>query len=222
MLNTFKVRIGVILLSSLPIQAFAESIPSAKMAVRVGDVKIVNAKNVNYATVASALIKGSSPADLIIDVSMICGLMTSTTVRTKDGISDTSSASAAVYGRILVDGKLADPGEVPICKRTQELTATLQGIITKCSDSNGDGTLDMLTECTTIDEEIGLMQDTAGAHAFTWAVQNVGSGVHKIELQVKVDSNGAVQKGSYNAWASVGKASIKVQKANLKGNELLF
>jgi len=168
------------------------------------------------------VIKGSAPADLLIDVSMICGLMTKTLVRTKDGVSDTTAASAAVYARILVDGKMADPGEVPMCKRTQELSATLQGIITECKDLNADGTLDMATECTTTPEEISLMQDTAGAHAFAWAVQNVGSGAHKVELQIKVDSNGAAQQGSFDAWASVGKASIIIQKAMLKGNELLF
>ncbi|MCM2324098.1 MAG: hypothetical protein NDJ90_12630 [Oligoflexia bacterium] len=202
--------------------ARAEGVPAAKVAVRLGDVNIVNAKNVDFATVATTLIKGSSTADLLVDINLVCGLFTGTTVRTKDGVSDTSSAEAAVYARVLIDGKMAAPGEIPLCKRSQTLSATLQGIISECKDANGDGTLTMATECTTTPEEISLVLDTTSAHGFLWAMENVGSGVHKVELQVKVGTKGAAQLGSFSGYASVGQTSFKVERGNLKGNELLF
>lgn len=211
-----------VLAAALTSSGFAEAIPSAKVAARIGNVNLVNAKQVAYSTVSTTLIKGSSVADLLIDINLVCGLVTKTTVRTKDAVSDTSQAASAVYARVLVDGKMAAPGEVPLCKRSQTLSTTLQGIIESCSDANGDGTIDMLTECTTTPEEISLVLDTTSAHGFMWAMENVGSGTHKVELQIRVDSNGSAQQGSFDGYAAVGAASIRVDRANLKGNELAF
>jgi hypothetical protein len=61
--------------------------------------------------------------DLLITAAFEVGLYTSTTVSSKLMVFDTSTATASVQVKALVDGVEASPGEVVYGKRTQQLTA---------------------------------------------------------------------------------------------------
>lgn len=194
---------------------------SAKSTVAVGNVNIINGSSMPYGNIMSTNIKTSSQKDLVMNVSLECGLLTRTKVSSKSGISDTSSAQASVQVRVLIDGKEAKPGPVVFCRRTQELTATFGGILQSCSDSNGDGVLDMINECTATAEELELVQDTMNANSFNFILDNVGTGYHRIEVQAKIDSGTSVQLGSADAKASIGKGSINVEEVRLIRNQII-
>ncbi len=81
--------------------------------------------------------------DLVMDVSLECGLYTDTEVKSKGGNKDTSSAVAGVMVRVRVVN--ADTGEVhymqpgidssansgvTFCRRSQTLSAVFQGLLT--------------------------------------------------------------------------------------------
>lgn len=193
---------------------------SAKATVAVGNVNILNGTSMGYTTIMSSQIRTSNLKDLIMDVSLECGLLTRTKVSSKQGITDTASATASVQVRVLIDGKLAKPGEVIFCKRTQELSATLGGIMDQCTDSNGDGTI-LASECTWDAEEIELMQDTMNASSFNFILDNLSSGSHRVDVQAKIDSGTTVQLGSADAKASIGKGSIVVEEIRLIRNQLI-
>lgn len=196
------------------------SAQSAKATVAVGNVNIINGSSAGYSTIMSSYIRTSSQKDLIVDVALECGLLTRTKVSSKQGITDTSSASASVQVRVLIDGKAAKPGEVIFCKRTQELSATLGGIMDECQDSNGDGIISS-TECTWTAEEIELVQDTMNANSFNFILDNLSSGNHRIDIQAKIDSGSSAQLGSADAKASIGKGSVSAEEVRLIRNQII-
>lgn len=193
---------------------------SAKATVAVGNINILDASQSSYSTIMSSTIKSSNQKDLIMDVSLECGLLTRTKVSSRTGISDTSSAQASVMVRVLVDGKVAKPGEVVFCKRTQELSATFSGILQECKDINLDGTLSQ-DECSFLPEELSLVLGTMNANSFNFILDNISSGLHKIEVQAKIESGTSVQLGSADAKASIGKGSIVVEEMRLIRNQLI-
>jgi len=193
---------------------------SAKATVAVGNINILDASQRDYATVMSSTIKSSNQKDLIMDVSLECGLLTRTKVSSRNGISDTSSAQASVMVRVLIDGKVAKPGEVVFCKRTQELSATFGGILQECKDTNLDGTLSQ-DECSFLPEELSLVLGTMNANSFNFILDNVSSGIHKVEVQAKIHSGTSVQLGSADAKASIGRGSIVVEEMRLIRNQII-
>lgn len=206
----------------LGVFAFSQSASaqSAKATVAVGNINILDASERDYSTIMSSTIKASNQKELIMDVSLECGLLTRTKVSSKTGISDTSSAQASVMVRVLIDGKVAKPGEVVFCKRTQELSATFAGILQECRDANLDGTISQ-DECSFLPEELSLMLSTMNANSFNFILDNVSTGLHKIEVQAKISSGTSVQLGSADAKASIGKGSIVVEEMRLIRNQLI-
>ena len=200
--------------------ALAEGFPSAKATVRVGDIKIVNARAQGWQTVMQSVIKSSSQKELLMNVAMECGLFTKTAVKSKVGTSDTSTANAAVRARVLVDGIVAQPGEVTFCRRTQELTAVFGGILQSCQDLNLDGIISS-DECTFTDEELNLVLDTMNANSFAYVLENVGSGVHHVEVQIMIDAGGSAQAGSFDGYATVGKGSLSVEEIRLIKDDVI-
>ncbi len=99
------------------------------------------------------------------------GLYTQTTVSSKNMTTDTSTATAAVKVRVVVDGNPAAPGEVVYGKRTQTLSATLDGAIAGCPSiiTNSSGGLQIIlnTNCAQA-ETIELIQDTMTANSFSF------------------------------------------------------
>src|ERR1051326_2265400 len=93
--------------------------------------------NLDWTTIGSFSTKMSQGKLLELNTSGECGLYTETNVNTQQGKKSVSTASAAVYFRVLVNGQPATPVQVTYCSRTQTLSATLQGIINNCPVVNG-------------------------------------------------------------------------------------
>lgn len=196
---------------------------SAKFSANTADIAVLDSAQMNWSTILSTQIKTPTQKELLFGVSLECGLYTKTLVRSKSGTSDTSSAEAKVSVRILIDGKvLAAPGVITFCERQQQLSATLGGIIQSCSDSNGDGTILMANECLINNEEISLMQRTMAAHSFNLISYNMSSGLHKVELQARIESKSSAQAGEASARATIGKGSLVVEEVRSVRGEISF
>lgn len=78
---------------------------------------------------------------------------------------------------------------------------------------------------TTIDEEcvrpeeLELILDTMNANAFNFITADVGSGVHTVEVQAKIDSSVAYQEGRAAAMATIGKGAVVVEEVKMIRNE---
>jgi hypothetical protein len=188
-------------------------VPSTKAAAFFGDIAILNSTDLAFTTIMKTQIKTSNNKTLFINPSLECGLFTQTTVRSKNGTKDTSTASATIQMQVLVDGVAAQPGVVIYCSRTQQLSATLGGILQSCTDVNGDGTT-TASECQFTDEEISLLLSTMDAASFNFGA-TLGTGVHEIAVQAKISTSTSAQTGSAEAFATIGKGSVVVTEQRL-------
>lgn len=221
---TICIAIGLLYLPDNKTSA-QSSLPASKSAIQLGDLKVMSgtlsttgAKATGWMDVMTAQMKTSSQKDMVMTVSMEVGLFTKTTVSSKLATPDTSSATAGVEMRIMIDPgtpneRMAYPGEVVFGRRTQTLSATLQGIIDKCLTlSNGSIILD--PTCVT-PEEISLVLDTMNANAFVFALDDMGSGVHTMKAQARIKLNTSMQLGTAEARAILGKGSMSVEEVRL-------
>jgi hypothetical protein len=192
---------------------------SAKATAKVGNVNVLNQTSFGWTTILSNTIKTANQKDLFIDVSLETGLYTQTKVRS-NGNKDTSSADATIKVQVLVDGVPAYPGDVVFDYRSQTLSATLGGILENCTDSNGDGDID-LNDCTLAPEEIELILDTMAAHSFNFIMDDLGPGEHAVEVQAMISTSGSSGAGSASANATIGNGSVTVEEVRLiKGEDI--
>ena len=190
---------------------------SAKATAKVGNVNVLNQTTLGWTTILANTIKTANQKDLFIDVSLETGLYTQTKVRS-NGNKDTSSAEATIKVQVLVDGVPAYPGEVVFDRRNQTLSATLGGILENCTDSNGDGDID-LNDCTLAPEEIELILDTMAAHSFNFIMDDLGPGEHAVEVQATISTSGSSGAGSASANATIGNGSVTVEEVRLIKDE---
>lgn len=171
-----------------------------------------------WQTVLEQNIKMANNHDLLINAAFEVGLFTSTTVSSKNMVTDTSTATSSVKVRALVDGVAASPGEVVYGKRTQQLSATLEGAIAGClsiiTNSAGNPQIVLDTNCV-LPEVIGLIQDTMSANSFTFGAINLSSGFHNIQIQAMIDAQGDHQSGTFTAAALVGKGTFTAESVRL-------
>ncbi len=171
-----------------------------------------------WQTVLEQNIKMANNHDLLMTASFEVGLFTSTTVSSKNMVQDTSTATASVKVRAMVDGAGAAPGDIVYGKRTQQLTATLEGAIAGClsiiTNSAGNPQIVLDTNCV-LPEIIGLLQDTVTANSFTFAAPNLSSGIHNIKIQAQIDAQGDNQNGKFTAAAPVGKGTLTAESVRL-------
>jgi hypothetical protein len=172
--------------------------------------------------------KTSQQKDMVMTASMEVGLYTRTLVKSKLGTPDTSSATAGVEVRMVVDAgtpneRIAYPGPVIFGRRTQELTATFQGLIDGCQ------TVDPATGSVIIDptcvrpEELQLVLDTMNANSFVFGLDDMGAGVHDVKMQARMSLNTTVQTGDAEARCIMGKGSMSVEEVRLvKGMQIDF
>lgn len=160
----------------------------------------------NEDKILRATIKTANKKDLLIGVSLQSSLFTDTVVKGKLGSSETAAAMAALMVRIEVDGKkdAAFPRTVVFSKRVQELSATLGGVIQRCTvnliDTNGDGTPDsgeivIGRDCIVTEEEIGLALSTTSANHFNFVVPNVTPGEHVVTVHARAMSSAEFKNG---------------------------
>ena len=155
-------------------------------------------EELGWTTILSNDIKTPNGKDLFIDVSLECGLYTSTLVDSLAGTKDTSVAEAGVLVRVLVDGWEASPGAVVFCRRSQALSAVFQGLLV---DDLGNVCLttddDLLIDAIIIDEDclqpetLELVLDTMTANSFNFIETDLGPGFHTVEVQASI-ATGAV------------------------------
>jgi len=220
--------IALVLALASPLSSYADSTnASAKVTIQTSYLNVLGpitnstaATDINsgWQTVLEQDLKMANNHDLLMVASFEVGLLTSTTVSSKNMVSDTSMASASVKVKAQVDGVDAAPGEVVYGKRTQQLTATLEGAIANCLGiiTNGSGGLQIVldTNCV-LPEVIGLLQDSVTANSFTFAAPNLSSGVHHITILAQIDAQGSNQTGTFTAAALVGKGTLTAESVRL-------
>ena len=193
--------------------------PASKATAKVGEIAVIEYED-TWTTILTQDIKAPNGKDLFIDVSLQCGLYTETNVKSKGGNKDTSNAEGTITVRVLVDGTPAEPGEVVFSRRYQELSATLQGIITNIIPDGNDGY--MVDEETLEYEEIELILDTMDAHAFNFVAPDLTfSGVHTIVVQAMIETATSTQEGTASATATIGKGSVTIELVRMiKGEDI--
>jgi len=195
--------------------------PSAKVTAKTSRITLIPETTVSsdWHTVLSNTIKTANQKDLFIGASFDIGLYTQTLVKSKNMVTDTSTAQAKVQVQVLVDGKPAEPGAVVYGRRVQTLSATLEGAIAACLTivTNIDGSLSIVLDpnCVTA-EEIELILDTMDAASFNFVAVDVPQGVHTISVQARIDIGPNTSTlGSSSAKATVGKGSMTVESVRL-------
>ncbi len=213
--------LSILALLSVTVASQAQSPnASAKITIQTSALNTIKTTSTpsDWQTVLEQNLKKANNHDLVITPSFEVGLYTSTTIAGKLLIPDTSTATACVKIRVLVDGVPAAPGEVVYGKRTQQLTATLEGAIAGCLTivTNDVGGLQIVLnpDCV-VSETIGLMQDTVTANSFTFGAINLPQGVHNIKVQAKLDFQGTAQRGTFKAAALLGKGTLVAESVRL-------
>src|SRR5262245_33278414 len=207
----------------------ADNQPSAKATVKIGEINVLteiaggpnetNATNSGWQVILENNIKTPNQKDLIIGVSAEVGLLTDTLVKSKNGVADTSMASAGVEVRVKIDGEVTLPGTVVFGRRTQTLTATFQGIIDGCLILNTNtGGIILDTNCV-VAEELQLILETMNANHFNFIAADLVSGVHVVTVEARISAGGSAQAGSFKARGLIGKGSMTVEEIRLIKNE---
>jgi hypothetical protein len=222
---------GLLVLVGLLASASPSLAQSSKAAVEVGTFNVMDTcttqggcvQTTAWATLLSVHIQTPSQKDLIVGGSLQTALFTSTLVKSKGGVSDTSQAEAKIEVRMVMDpatpgvgagGTNADPGVVTYDRRRQNLAATFGGVFT-CTGTT-------LDTCNITDEILQLILDTTSAHHFNFVIDDTGTGTHLIELQVRLNTNTAWQAGGAEATAVIGKGSLTVEEVRLvKGADVV-
>ena len=174
------------------------------------------ASNGTWFTVMNTSVKTSTTTDLFISPSLVTGLYTETQVKgSSSGTSQTSAATGSVAVRVLIDCSTCattpgtaqsgsatytaaaqpDPNGTGVVfdARIQQLTATLGQVITStCLTANN---------CT--NEQIDLVLNTTSAHTFNFVLLNVGSGVHTITVQARLDAGQVCTNTNNNGTGGV-------------------
>jgi hypothetical protein len=222
-MKKYLVAVAVVTVSALiaPVAAHADSTnASAKITIQSSYLNVIPTTSTptDWQTVLEQNLKMANNHDLLINAGFEVGLYTETTVNSKNMVSDTSTATANVKVRVLVDGVAAAPGEVVFGKRTQTLSATLEGAIAGCLSiiTNSAGGLQIVLDPTCVQPEIiTLILDTVSANSFSFAVPNLSSGWHNIKVQAALDFEGSAQNGSFKATALLGKGSMSAESVRL-------
>ena len=218
-MKTTKFVNGLLAVGLLALASTSALAQSAKATAKVGNVNVLNQTTLGWTTILSNTIKTANQKDLFIDVSLETGLYTQTKVRS-NGNKDTSSAEATIKVQVLVDGVPAYPGDVVFDRRNQTLSATLGGILSNCTDSNGDGDID-LNDCTLAPEEIELILDTMSAHSFNFIMDDLRPGEHSVEVQAMISTSSSSGDGSASSNATIGNGSVTVEEVRLiKGEDI--
>ncbi len=212
-----------------PLPGYADSTnASAKVTIQTSYVNVlgpIEAKTgvttnitTEWQTVLEQAIKTANNHDLLISAAFEVGLLTDTTVNSKNMILDTSTATASVKVRALVDGVVVAPGEVVYGKRTQTLTAQLEGAIAGCLSiiTNSAGGLQIILDTNCVQPEvIGLLTDSVSANSFQFAAPDLSAGFHDVQIQARIDALGGNQNGTFDAVALLGKGTLTAEAVRL-------
>lgn len=204
----------------LALSGYSQSQPSSKVTAKTANLTLLpkTASTGSWQTLLANTIKTANQKDLFIHVSLEVGLYTQTKIDSKNLTPDTSVGQAQVDVRVLLDGKPVEPGTIVFGRRSQTLSATLEGAIGNClvTTTNLDGTFSTTVnlECVT-PETIELILDSTDAASFSFVAVDVGQGVHTVSVQARIDTIGSAQNGSYSALGTIGKGTMTVESVRL-------
>ena len=185
-----------------------------------------------WVSILTTHIKTPNAKEIAMGVSLQCGLVTDTTVRSKTGDLDSSAAR----GRIRVRVKITQPGgtvvygqpnngadlssDIPLdpegggltyCDRYQKLEAKFSGL--NCTANLATGAV------TCADPEgLRLILKTLNANHFNFLHANAISGVHKIEVEARAQAGimlGGTSLGAAGAEAFIGAGVLSVETIRL-------
>lgn len=189
----------------------------------------------NFVTIMSSPMKVSNSQSLFVSPSLVTGLYTNTTTKTKTGSTSSATAEGGVFLRAILTDlngvllQIADP--VAICtndilgchaaasgvygvvldQRIQTLTQSISDCVVTVvvGGVTGSGTC-------SFDVTTQLILDTTSAHTFNFIFPNVGVGNYLVAIQVAVNSNATVS-GSATAIgaAAFGLGSVTVESVRL-------
>ena len=170
---------------------------SSKSAAVNAAGQLISGSRVVVSDYLTSSIKAPNAKELVIDLSVQCGLYTYTLVKGKGGSKDSSTAAARVVMEVDVQGSddvsLAGfPQRVTYCERQQQLDATLGGYISNLEACTGSGEN---VDCILEDEEIALALRTLSANAYNFFALNLpGSDIYTVSVTAILDScdNGIV------------------------------
>lgn len=176
-------------------------------------------------------IKTPNAKELAMGVSLQCGLVTDTTVRSKNGDLDSSAARGRIRVRVEItqpDGTIVygqpnngadlatdisfdnNGGGLTYCDRYQKLEAKFSGL--NCTaDSEG------VVTCAD-PEELQLLLKTLSAHHFNFIHANAIPGVQKVTVQARAQAGiklGGTSLGAAGAEAFAGAGALSVETIRL-------
>jgi len=185
-----------------------------------------------------ATIKVPSSKELLVGVSAQVELFTETLAKGKKGTTSSALAMAEGGVELLACSEagcfMGKPGRVVLNKRTQELEATLAGVIEECTvdvqvdtdTGTGSGTFN-LDDCTVEDEAIKLALTTMSAHHFNFVFPDLPQGDYSIIAKFSTNAAAtasvtcgdeytycAVEDGGAggSAYAVIGKYMMTIQE----------
>ena len=234
-----RLIVSAALVAVMATPAYAQdSMPSAKQAAAMVNLVALGVKassnpapDTGWTDVLKTFIKTANQKDLAFIVALQCGLVTDTTVKSKGGQKDSSTA----HGRISVRVKVRnlDTGEVAYAEPTADPWVDASGDdgppgVTYCSrvqqlESSFSGlncTADLETGAVTCTdpEELGLVLETLNANSFNFLLPDVLSGVQEITVQARGQADvslGGTELGDGAAQAFIGLGSMHVDEIRL-------
>ena len=229
--------LALALSGSKPAEAQSNSLPAAKASVAIDELIALSqtasappssSGSTGWVDVLGTRIKTSQQKDLVFDVALQCGIVTDTTVSSKNGGLSSSQARGTISVRVLVDGVPAEPDNsidankatapgVVYCDRIQTLTARFSGL--NCTAAPITGVVTCADP-----ETLRLILRTLNANAFNFARDDVGVGVHQITVQAKADAAATIlddESGGTLAGAEAftGAGSLLVEEVRLVKGE---
>jgi len=183
-----------------------------------------------WVDVLTTHIKTPNGKELAIGASLQCGLITDTTVRSKNGDLDSSASRGKIAVRVQItqpNGSVvyAQPdngadlisdislnGEgVTYCDRYQKLAAKFSGL-------NCTANLDTGVVTCADPEELQLILQTLSANHFNFIHANAVPGVQKVVVQARAQAGmllGGTQLGAASAEAFIGAGALSVNTVRL-------
>lgn len=213
--------------------AFAQS---AKAAWRFQELIALSANtggttDTQWVDILTTHIKTPNAKELAMGVSLQCGLVTDTTVRSKNGDLDSSAArgrirvrveitqpdGSVVYGQpnngadLDTDINLANDGGLTYCDRYQKLAAKFSGL--NCTADSVTGAVTCADP-----EELQLILKTLNAQHFNFIHANAVPGVHTVTVQARAQAGillGGTALGAAGAEAFAGAGALSVETIRL-------
>ncbi len=204
------------------------SLPAASAAGPIRDTK--------WVPILTTHIKTPNAKEIAMGVSLQCGLITDTTVRSKNGDLDSSASRGRIMVRVEItqpNGKIVygqptngadlatdiplDGGGLTYCDRYQKLEAKFSGLNCTANLNPNDTIPDGTVTCTD-PEELRLILKTLNAHHFNFIHANAVPGVHKVTVQARAQAGillGGTKLGAAGAEAFAGAGVLSVETIRL-------